>query len=110
MFVLGKHMLIALTECSKSINIGIFKALGTSQCPACVSIVVHSILAHTLLYHWDSLSSISMKVFSILTAFVAAVAATPTPTVDEVPEKARLAKRASISDKATLGYATQNGG
>ncbi|EON95669.1 putative pectate lyase b protein [Phaeoacremonium minimum UCRPA7] len=51
-----------------------------------------------------------MKVFSILTVLFAAVSATPTPTVDGSPEKARLAKRASVSDKATLGYATQNGG
>ena len=38
--------------------------------------------------------------------------ATPTPTSDEnvVQERANIAKRATITDIATTGYATQNGG
>jgi pectate lyase len=40
------------------------------------------------------------------------VAAVPTPTLDEtaVQERAAIAKRATITDIATTGYATQNGG
>lgn len=37
------------------------------------------------------------------------VAATPIPTLEEGAAKA-LAKRASITDAANIGYATQNGG
>lgn len=37
------------------------------------------------------------------------VSAAPTPTVDEGAAKV-LAKRASITDAADIGYATQNGG
>ncbi|KAI8170651.1 putative pectate lyase A [Colletotrichum sp. SAR 10_70] len=52
-----------------------------------------------------------MKFTSALATLFASVAvATPTPTVDNVADKPHLAKRASISDKATLGYATLNGG
>lgn len=37
--------------------------------------------------------------------------ATPTPTLDETGIQARqIAKRATITDIATTGYATQNGG
>jgi pectate lyase len=40
------------------------------------------------------------------------VAAVPTPTYAEaeVVERAQIAKRATITDIATTGYATQNGG
>ncbi|KXH39380.1 pectate lyase [Colletotrichum nymphaeae SA-01] len=51
-----------------------------------------------------------MKIASALATLFALAAATPTPTVDYTAEKAHLVKRASISDKATLGYATLNGG
>ncbi|GKT89290.1 pectate lyase [Colletotrichum tofieldiae] len=51
-----------------------------------------------------------MKITSALATLFALVAATPTPTVDNVADKPHLVKRASISDKATLGYATLNGG
>ncbi|KAK1470365.1 pectate lyase [Colletotrichum cuscutae] len=51
-----------------------------------------------------------MKITSALATLFALAAATPTPTVDYTAEKAHLVKRASISDKATLGYATLNGG
>lgn len=52
-----------------------------------------------------------MKFTSALsTLFAGLVAATPTPTVDTVVDKPHLVKRASISDKATIGYATLNGG
>ncbi|EXF73127.1 pectate lyase [Colletotrichum fioriniae PJ7] len=51
-----------------------------------------------------------MKITSALATLFALAAATPTPTVDYAAEKAHLVKRASISDKATLGYATLNGG
>lgn len=39
----------------------------------------------------------------------ALVSAAPTPTIDEGAVKV-LAKRASITDVADIGYATQNGG
>ncbi|KAF4835805.1 putative pectate lyase A [Colletotrichum tropicale] len=52
-----------------------------------------------------------MKFTSALATLFASVAvATPTPTVNNVADKPHLVKRASISDKATLGYATLNGG
>ncbi|KAJ0333048.1 hypothetical protein COL922a_011146 [Colletotrichum nupharicola] len=52
-----------------------------------------------------------MKFISALATLFASVAvATPTRTVDNVADKPHLVKRASISDKATLGYATLNGG
>ncbi|KAJ3956180.1 hypothetical protein N0V92_007278 [Colletotrichum tropicale] len=52
-----------------------------------------------------------MKLTSALATLFASVAvATPTPTVNNVADKPHLVKRASISDKATLGYATLNGG
>ncbi|KAI8241467.1 putative pectate lyase A [Colletotrichum sp. SAR 10_96] len=52
-----------------------------------------------------------MKFTSALATLFASVAvATPTLTVDNVADKPHLVKRASISDKATLGYATLNGG
>lgn len=40
------------------------------------------------------------------------VAAVPTPTLDEaeVAERAQIVKRAAITDVATTGFATQNGG
>lgn len=50
-----------------------------------------------------------MKPIFALTALLALVTATPTPTRD-TEERVHLAKRASVSDKANLGYATQNGG
>ncbi|KAK3353397.1 pectin lyase fold/virulence factor [Lasiosphaeria hispida] len=51
---------------------------------------------------------------SFCSVFLALATATPTPTQDHVAvtlEKAHaLGKRATVSDKATLGFATQNGG
>ncbi|KAI9172681.1 pectate lyase B [Paramyrothecium foliicola] len=51
---------------------------------------------------------LKMKFFSVVAGLVAAVAASPTPTLDEATHV--LDKRASISEAASLGYATQNGG
>ncbi|KAF6798274.1 pectate lyase a [Colletotrichum sojae] len=52
-----------------------------------------------------------MKFSSALaTIFAGLAAATPTPTVDNVADQPHLVKRASVSDKATIGYATLNGG
>ena len=51
-----------------------------------------------------------MKTISVLTALFALATASPTPTTEERTNKAQLVKRASISEAATLGYATQNGG
>jgi pectate lyase len=54
--------------------------------------------------------------FSILSAVIPLiaqlVAAAPTATWDEneVVERAEIVKRATITDIATTGYATQNGG
>lgn len=50
-----------------------------------------------------------MKVSIILSTLMSLVAASPTPTLNEV-ESAHLVKRASVSEKATLGYASTNGG
>ncbi|TVY44789.1 putative pectate lyase A [Lachnellula occidentalis] len=49
---------------------------------------------------------------SSLAIFLQLASAAPTPTSDEnvVQEKANIAKRATITDIATTGYATQNGG
>jgi len=44
-----------------------------------------------------------------LALLTSSVLAAPTPTENEV-EGAHIVKRASITDVATLGYATQNGG
>ena len=56
---------------------------------------------------------IKMKL-SILSASLALFGqlalAAPTPTEDTVIERARIAKRATITDVADTGYATQNGG
>lgn len=49
-----------------------------------------------------------MRFLSLLAGFVAVAAASPTPTVEDATHI--LDKRASISEVATLGYATQNGG
>jgi pectate lyase len=51
----------------------------------------------------------NMKFLAAIVGFAALAAATPTPTVEDVPAGV-LEKRASISEAATLGYATQNGG
>ncbi|KAM0330964.1 hypothetical protein ACHAQA_003921 [Verticillium albo-atrum] len=50
-----------------------------------------------------------MKFTSVLSMLVAVASAAPTPTVDEV-EHAHIEKRATISEVATLGYASTNGG
>ncbi|TVY21244.1 putative pectate lyase A [Lachnellula arida] len=49
---------------------------------------------------------------SSLAIFLQLASAAPTPTSDEnvVQERANIAKRATITDIATTGYATQNGG
>lgn len=51
-----------------------------------------------------------MKVTSVLATLFSIASATPTPTVDHDSDKALLAKRASVSEVATLGFATLNGG
>ncbi|TVY55795.1 putative pectate lyase A [Lachnellula cervina] len=50
--------------------------------------------------------------FSSLAIFLQFASAAPTPTSDEnvVQERANIVKRATITDIATTGYATQNGG
>lgn len=49
------------------------------------------------------------KIVSALATLLALAAASPTPTIDsELPVK--IEKRATISDAATLGYASTNGG
>ena len=51
-----------------------------------------------------------MKLSSALIALAASlVSASPTPTLEEGAAKV-LDKRASITDAANIGYATQNGG
>ena len=47
-----------------------------------------------------------------LALFTQLSSAVPTPTLDEnvIQERANIAKRATITDIATTGYATQNGG
>jgi pectate lyase len=60
-------------------------------------------------------TSLQMKL-SIISAVIPLlaqlVAAAPTPTWDEneVVERAQIVKRATITDIATTGYATQDGG
>jgi pectate lyase len=51
-----------------------------------------------------------MRFLPAFATLFALAAASPTPTVEHAPAGAILAKRASISEAATLGYATQNGG
>jgi len=55
-----------------------------------------------------------MKLFILsmgLALFAQLVSAVPTPTDgDDIVERANIAKRATITDVATTGYATQNGG
>ncbi|VUC25710.1 unnamed protein product [Clonostachys rosea] len=50
-----------------------------------------------------------MKFLSLVVGLIAVVAASPTPTIEEDTPVA-LEKRATISEAANLGYATQNGG
>jgi pectate lyase len=49
-----------------------------------------------------------MKFLAVIAGLVAVAAASPTPTVDEASHA--LEKRASVSEAANLGFATQNGG
>jgi pectate lyase len=49
-----------------------------------------------------------MKFLSVFAGLVAVAAASPTPTNDDVTHV--LDKRATISEAASLGYATTNGG
>ncbi|PQE18283.1 pectate lyase protein [Rutstroemia sp. NJR-2017a WRK4] len=52
-----------------------------------------------------------LSVFSTGLALLAhVVSAIPTPTEDELVQRAAVEKRATITDVATTGYATQNGG
>jgi pectate lyase len=54
-----------------------------------------------------------LSIISTVVPFLAQlVAAVPTPTWDEgeLVERARIVKRATITDIATTGFATQNGG
>lgn len=46
----------------------------------------------------------------IIATLFALAASSPTPTTDQSPASANIHKRASISDAATIGYASQNGG
>lgn len=52
--------------------------------------------------------------FSVVSAGVAILASTvlavPTPTEEIFAKRAEIAKRATITDVADTGYATQNGG
>ncbi len=74
-------------------------------------------MSHPLSIPWHRLpghisrlapTSFNMKFFA-LASLLAVASATPTPTQPEAGT-ARLAKRATISDAANLGYATLNGG
>jgi pectate lyase len=49
-----------------------------------------------------------MKFLSLVFGLMAVAAATPTPTIEDTP--VNIEKRATISEAANLGYATQNGG
>lgn len=49
-----------------------------------------------------------MKFLSVLAGLAAVAVASPTPTNDDATHV--LDKRASVSEAANLGYATQNGG
>jgi pectate lyase len=52
-----------------------------------------------------------LSVFSTSLALLAQiVSAIPTPTEDELVQRAAIEKRATITDVPTTGYATQNGG
>ena len=52
-----------------------------------------------------------LSLFSASVALLtSSVLAAPTPTEDQIFERARLESRATVTDVATLGYATQNGG
>lgn len=54
-----------------------------------------------------------MKLTSFASGFAVLAqlaSASPTPTSDEVVDRSNIAKRAAITDIATTGYATQNGG
>lgn len=50
-----------------------------------------------------------MKFLSVLAGFAAVAIATPTPTNEDGASPV-LEKRASLTEAANLGYATQNGG
>lgn len=49
------------------------------------------------------------KLLSVLASLLALAATSPTPTID-LEAHANVEKRATISDAATLGFASQNGG
>lgn len=50
-------------------------------------------------------------VFPSVVAFLAQLSScSPTPTVEDAAAYAEIVKRATITDVANLGYATQNGG
>jgi pectate lyase len=51
-----------------------------------------------------------MKFLSAFAALAGLVAAVPTPTEDAPLDVRAIEKRASITDAADVGYATQNGG
>ena len=51
-----------------------------------------------------------MKLSFVLPALFSLASATPTPTLENAADVAHLVKRAGISDVATLGYASANGG
>lgn len=52
-----------------------------------------------------------LSLFSASIALLSSsVLAAPTPTENEIVERARIEGRATVTDVATLGYATQNGG
>lgn len=52
----------------------------------------------------------TMKFTTAFATLLAVVTASPTPTRELYSNSANIAKRATISDAATLGYASQNGG
>lgn len=51
-----------------------------------------------------------MKFLAAVAAFTGLVAAVPTPTEDAPLDARAIEKRATITDAADVGYATQNGG
>jgi hypothetical protein len=61
---------------------------------------------------FQGLLQIKMKLFTLSATFaiLALVGAAPTPTENGDVQRANIVKRATITDVADSGYATQNGG
>lgn len=90
-----------------------FTGCSVDLCPSPSSIPwLQALGSHKLLVlpiFWLIRTKAFKMKFLTLASLFALTAATPTPTQPE-SGTARLAKRATISDAANLGYATLNGG